>query len=420
MNQNQNLRNGLGQAIAYLLLGWPVRLIVFILVTVLIPLGIGLSVLWVGIPIFAGALLLARVAAQSERSLLRTVFHGEAVIPPYQRRQPDESWLRSVKRLFTDPQSWLDVAWVWLAFFVGVFTWSATVVWLALCSAVVLGPVGAVINAALGSDGGGLAYLFGLPYRHVLDGLINFGLGLGAIVVAPRVFRGLAKLQTGVGEVLLNTRGRDAMVLAQLRDSRSSAHRAEAASLRRLERDIHDGPQQRLVRINMDLARARRQVAQHPERADEILQAAMAQTQETLAELRQLSRGIAPPVLADRGLEAAIQEAADRSSIPATVYASLGEVPVHVEQAAYFVVSEALANANKHSGASTIDIVVAVQDDMLYLTVTDDGRGGASPAKGHGLAGLRQRLDGVDGTLNVCSPEGGPTIIEAVIACGSS
>ena len=170
----------------------------------------------------------------------------------------------------------------------------------------------------------------------------------------------------------------------------------------------------------MDLARTRKQMEQNPERAREMLGEAMAQTQETLAELRQLSRGIAPPVLVDRGLEAAIDETAARSAIPVTVYSSIpGKLPDHVEQAAYFVISESLVNANKPSRATTIDLITAVQDGWLYVTITDDGMGGASTAKGHGLAGLEERLQGVDGRLSVTSPTGGPTTIEAVIPCES-
>ena len=125
-------------------------------------------------------------------------------------------------------------------------------------------------------------------------------------------------------------------------------------------------------------------------------------------------------MLVDRGLEAAIDETAARSSIPVTVYSSLpGQLPSHVEQAAYFVISESLVNANKHSGATLIDLVTAVQDGWLYVTITDDGTGGASTAKGHGLAGLEERLHSVDGELKVTSPVGGPTTIEAVIPCES-
>jgi signal transduction histidine kinase-like protein len=332
--------------------------------------------------------------------------------------------------VIADPQSWLDVLWVFVGFITCTFTWALAVTWVALCTGPVTGPISALLNEIFQSQGGGLTYLYwwGTGFTpmlnptlvRILDALIYIVVGLLAIKLAPPVFRGLAWLRGSVGDALLNLRARNNAQITQLRDSRAAVQRAETGALRKLERDIHDGPQQRLVRLNMDLARARRQMDQDPERAREMLGEAMSQTQETLAELRQLSRGIAPPVLVDRGLEAAIDETAARSAIPVTVYSSIpGKLPDHVEQAAYFVISESLVNANKHSGATTIDLITAVQDGWLYATITDDGVGGASTAKGHGLAGLEERLQGVDGRLTVTSPAGGPTMIEAVIPCGS-
>ena len=169
----------------------------------------------------------------------------------------------------------------------------------------------------------------------------------------------------------------------------------------------------------MDLARAKRQTSRDPRAAETILDGAIAQTRETLDELRSLSRGIAPPVLVDRGLVAALAEVAVRSGVPGAVDADVPRLSEHVEQAAYFVASEALANLNKHSGARAAELGAVVEDGALRLWVVDDGVGGASVDKGHGLAGLVHRLDGVDGRLSVASPAGGPTRVEAVIPCGS-
>jgi len=205
--------------------------------------------------------------------------------------------------------------------------------------------------------------------------------------------------------------------VSRLQTSRAAVQRAEADTRRRLERDIHDGPQQRLVRLRMDLARAQRQAEKDPVAASAIIQGAMDQTQQTLDELRQLSRGIAPPVLVDRGLAAAITEAATRSSVPVTVSTELPDLPDHVSQAAYFVVSESLANLNKHSGATAAGVDARVVDGALYVGISDNGIGGASTAKGHGLAGLVERISGVDGRLTVTSPTGGPTMVEAMIPC---
>jgi len=430
MNTTSTFRPPLAGTIAYLLLGWPVMLFAFIMVVTFTALGIGTTVIWIGLPILAFALLMARGFATMERHVQAGLFGRETAALHYRQRQEGDSWFKAMLNVIADPQSWLDVLWVFVGFITSTFTWALAVVWAGLCTGPVTGPISSLLGEIFHANGGGLAYLYweltGFPPMlnpslvRILDGAIAIVVGLLAIKLAPPVFRGLAWLRSSVSDALLNLRARNNAQITQLRDSRAAVQRAETGALRKLERDIHDGPQQRLVRLNMDLARTRRQLDQDPERAREMLGEAMAQTQETLAELRQLSRGIAPPVLVDRGLEAAIDETAARSAIPVTVYSSIpGKLPDHVEQAAYFVISESLVNANKHSRATTIDLITAVQDGWLYVTITDNGMGGASTAKGHGLAGLEERLQGVDGRLSITSPSGGPTTIEAVIPCES-
>lgn len=189
---------------------------------------------------------------------------------------------------------------------------------------------------------------------------------------------------------------------------------AEAIALRRLERDIHDGPQQRLVRLAMDLGRAQQQWDTNPEAARQITAEALVQTQETLNELRALSRGIAPPILTDRGLPAALAALAARNTVEVELdVADLGRLHPAVENTAYFVVAEALANVAKHSGASLCRVCVEPLGDRLIVIVTDDGIGGANVAKGHGLAGLADRAHAARGTLTVYSPAGGPTTVTA-------
>lgn len=430
MNTTSTFRPPLAGTIAYLLLGWPIMLFAFVMVVTFTALGIGTAVIWVGLPILAFALLMARGFATMERHVQAGLFGREPAALHYRQRREGDSWFKAMLNVIADPQSWLDVLWVFVGFITSTITWSLALVWAALCTGPVTGPIFALLAEIFHTNGGGLAYLYweisgftpmlNTTLVRILDGAIPIVVGLLAIKLAPPVFRGLAWLHGSVGDALLNLRARNNARITQLRDSRAAVQRAETGALRKLERDIHDGPQQRLVRLNMDLARTRRQLDQDPERARELLGEAMAQTQETLAELRQLSRGIAPPVLVDRGLEAAIDETAARSAIPVTVYSSIpGKLPDHVEQAAYFVISESLVNANKHSGATAVDLITAVQDGWLYTTITDNGMGGASTAKGHGLAGLEERLRGVDGRLSITSPTGGPTKIEAVIPCGS-
>jgi signal transduction histidine kinase len=191
---------------------------------------------------------------------------------------------------------------------------------------------------------------------------------------------------------------------------------AEAESMRRLERDIHDGPQQRLVRLTMDLGRAKRQVADDPDRAAATIDEALAQARETVAELRSLSRGIAPPLLVDRGLAAALDEMLAQSAIPVESRIDVpAQLPPHVETAVYFVVAETLTNIAKHSGAASASVSVVASAAEVEVRVEDDGVGGAHPAKGLGLSGLRQRLTAVDGTLEITSPEWVGTTVVARI-----
>jgi signal transduction histidine kinase len=219
--------------------------------------------------------------------------------------------------------------------------------------------------------------------------------------------------------VLLTSRAATQAEIGRLAGGRDAAVAAEAVALRRLERDIHDGPQQRLVRLQMDLARAQRQLERDPEAARSTLGDAAGLARETLEELRALSRGIAPPVLADRGLAAALAAVAARSPIPVELAVDLPTerlAPV-AENTAYFVVSEALANAAKHSGATTCRVEVGCAGGVLRVVVEDDGVGGAVLAPGHGLAGLADRLRAVDGVLAVDSPRGGPTRLTAELPC---
>ncbi len=193
---------------------------------------------------------------------------------------------------------------------------------------------------------------------------------------------------------------------------------AEAQTLRRLERDIHDGPQQRLVRLNMDLEAVVRRLDDNPDKARVLVGEALDQSREALTELRALSRGIAPPILSDRGLAAALAAAAARSPVEVALEIDLPErirLAEAVETTAYFVVTEALTNVAKHAHATLVTVAVSADSDRLLVQVRDDGRGGAHLGKGHGLAGLADRLATVEGVLDVHSPDGGPTVLTAEI-----
>jgi signal transduction histidine kinase len=216
--------------------------------------------------------------------------------------------------------------------------------------------------------------------------------------------------------------------------SRRGALDVQTAELRRIERDLHDGAQARLVALSMQLGRAEARLADDPETAA-LVRSAREEAGAAIAELRDLARGIAPPVLTDRGLVAAVQSLADRGSTPVTVTATddrasggrasggrasggLERLPEVVESAAYFVVAEALTNVAKHAPGATARVSIERQGANLVVTIADDGPGGADP-NGLGLDGLRTRVEAVDGNFTVLSPAGGPTLIRAELPCAS-
>ena len=201
-----------------------------------------------------------------------------------------------------------------------------------------------------------------------------------------------------------------------LKESRSAVLDVEASELHRIERDLHDGAQQRLVMLTIDLGLAGERIDTDPEAARQLLVEGQEQARQALAELRDLVRGIAPSILLDRGLVPAISSITARGPVPTSVRSDLpsGErLPASIERAAYFVAAEALANVAKHSGAKHCEVRCRRDGSRLIVEVWDDGVGGATAEPGGGLAGLAGRVAGVDGTFSLSSPAGGPTLVHA-------
>ncbi|MFJ4652917.1 sensor histidine kinase [Nocardia sp. NPDC088792] len=401
--------------LVYLLPGLAVGLASFIPLICGLLLGLGTVVIWVGLPLLVLTLGLARGFATIERFRVAAVTGHR--LPPAQYtggsgRGPQRIWT-----ILKGRQYWRDLAHGVLVMPLSVFTWSVTVVW--VCAAVT-GTLYPLYGWAIPRypDSKGLSDLVGV---HGLPAniLANTLLGLVFLATGPRVLRALTSLHTGLARLLLTDETAALRARTeQLTASRSAAVQAEAQTLRRVERDIHDGPQQRLVRLTMDLEAARRRMNDNPEAARTLVDEALTQSREALTELRAVSRGIAPPILIDRGLPAALTAAAARCPVPAMLECDLADgqrLPESVENAAYFVVSEALTNVAKHARADSCVIRVTADATSLWLRVTDYGVGGAHIGKGHGLAGLADRLAGVDGRLDVHSPAGGPTVLTAEI-----
>ncbi|MEZ0578237.1 sensor histidine kinase [Nocardioides sp. MH1] len=371
----------------------------------------------VGLVVLVATAYAARGFAHVERLRLRSMAGVEAPFPAYLRAAPGAGRVRTLLTPLRDVQTWLDVLWCVVTLVTGAFAFAVAVTWWA-------STLGGLTYwfwerfIPRGPDNTSLAQLIGLGDSRSADVALQTSIGLFALVTLPFVVRGAAAAHAAVSRVLLCSRAELVGRVVRVEESRDSAHRAEARSLRRLERDIHDGPQQRLIRLGMDLGRARLQLADDPERAAETIDAALAQTRETVEELRALSRGIAPPLLVDRGLAVAVREMASGQSIPVRVDVDVPPLPEAVETAAYFVVAEALTNIAKHGQATRADVTLAVDEGALVVTVDDDGRGGARITAGRGLDGLRERLAGVEGTLEVASPDGGPTRVRAAVPLG--
>jgi signal transduction histidine kinase len=219
----------------------------------------------------------------------------------------------------------------------------------------------------------------------------------------------------------VSEKSRLALRVEHLTESRAETVDTQSAELRRIERDLHDGAQARLVAIGMTLGMAEEQLANDPDAARALLVEARDTAGDALVELRRLVRGIHPPVLADRGLVEAVYALAQAISLPVKVRADVpARLPAPVESAAYFAVAEGITNAIKHSRAATVTVALRHEHDVLTMTVTDDGGGGADPACGSGLRGIERRLAAFDGTLDVTSPAGGPTTLAMVLPCGLS
>lgn len=247
-------------------------------------------------------------------------------------------------------------------------------------------------------------------------------LGVLLLPAAALAIRYGARLRAQMSVALLGPASTDALQarVTTLETTRSRVVDATESERRRLERDLHDGAQQRLIALAMDLGMAREKFASDPDAARMLIDEAHGEAKLAIVELRDLARGIHPAVLTDRGLGAALASVAGRSPVPVDLRVNLPErPPATIEGIAYFIISEALANVAKHANATSAKVSVARTGARLVLEVTDDGDGGADPTKGTGLTGLADRVAAIDGWMHVTSPSGGPTTLTVELPCGS-
>ena len=393
-------------------LGFFVGIFAFALLAALASAGSATIVFGVGVLFFAFVIEGSRLVARIERW---RVSLGEANRPiPHPYKRLEGRILDVLRAEFADENRWRDVLYVVVNFPLVIleFVVVAVVWWLALL--LLTSPVwyDAVAGATLP---GLLDPLSG----HDAPSVVVRGLaGLALLPVAASLSQLVMALHRAVVRGLLCTSESRALrqQVETLKESRSAVIDVEASELHRIERDLHDGAQQRLVMLTLDLGLASEKIDEDPAAAKQLVLDGQEQARQALAEIRDLVRGIAPSILLDRGLVPAISSITARGPVPTVVHGDLppGErLPAAVERAAYFVVAEALANVAKHSGAHGCEVRCRREGSRLIVEVSDDGTGGASVLPGGGLAGLAGRVAGGDGTFTVTSPTGGPTLVRA-------
>jgi len=387
----------------YVVTGLPLGLIWGVVMLGGLATGLGLSFLLFGIPLLA-AIGVARLGSNTERVRAALVLGAPIDRPP--RPIARGKFLARWRTRLSDRALWKEVGYMLALGPVGVISGTLTI---ALWSTVI---------AALASP----AVASAAPPQSLLGGVSAAGFvlvvagGLLLAVVATAVTHGLAVGGTAIARGLLapDERAILAARVTTLEATRAAAVESADARLRRLERDLHDGAQHRLAFIAMELDRARSKLADDPEGASELLARAHEESKRAMVELRDLVRGIHPSVLTDRGLDAAVSGLAERCPVPVDVEVRLEDRPPDaVETGAYYVVAEALTNVGKHAQANRATVEIRRDDGRLVVEVRDDGRGGAARVSGSGLEGLAQRVEALDGTLNIDSPTGGPTVITA-------
>ncbi|MBA2468063.1 MAG: sensor histidine kinase [Chloroflexia bacterium] len=369
--------------------------------------GLALSIVWVGIPILAALFALVIWGAQVERHRLR-VFLGVDIATPYRYFEPSSRPWKRAWMVLRNPQLWRDMCYLLLLTPLGIL--GLTVVWVPI--PFLLAP----ITFILGGDASPFFWDIGNFFEALVAMLV------GAVLVVPfSILVNLtALLHVRVAERFLAPSTEEILTerVEELTESRSAVMRAMYLERRRIERDLHDGAQQRLVSLAMELGRAREKLESDPEAARKLIEASHEDSKLVLAELRDLVRGIHPAVLTDRGLDAAISAIAGRSPVPVEVDVRLKDrQPDEVEGTAYFVVVEALTNVAKHSQATRAKVFINRNRGWLHLEISDNGRGGANPSNGTGIRGLRDRILALDGQFWLSSPPGKGTTIKVEFPC---
>ncbi|RLK59037.1 sensor histidine kinase [Actinokineospora cianjurensis] len=400
------------RAVRYLVVGGATSMLALLALCGLLLLTALCAVFGLGLPLVPEAMRFLRRVPDIER---RRAARALGVSVPEAYRPLTGTIGQQVHTVLLDPATRRDIAWIVLHAFTGV-----------LAAGLAIGLPLSAINQALVP-----AYWYLLPngapsgfnyqvtsWRLAMVSLLVAALYGGLTLLLPAAARRQAQfarwLLKPTEGVLLQDR------VAELTATRAAALDAHGAELRRIERDLHDGTQARIAAVIMQLGIAEQLRDRDTGAAFDLVRKAQDTAVSALAELRDVVRSIYPPVLSDRGLDGAVTALAARCPIPCELdLAQVGRRPAAVEAAAYFIIAEALTNVTKHSGAGQVSIGLDAAEDRLLITVDDDGRGGADEALGSGLAGIRRRVDALDGSTVLTSPVGGPTTLRVELPCGS-
>jgi signal transduction histidine kinase len=403
------------RSLLYLLTGLPLALAWLAGTAAALVVGLVTAPVGIGLPLLALAPMSGAALAAAERRRLGLVDRSAAPSPHVPPAAPGLlAWFR---RRLGEAATWRELAWAPLLCLLGLLDAALALVVVLLVGGLLTAPLQALLLPHVQPNAG---------WQQILRSGASLAaiwlLGLWGAVCSAYLLTVWAAVRAALSRRLL-VRSEDNPLgarIVELTRSRARIVNAYEAERRRLERDLHDGVQQRLTALIMTLGLTRLELEAGPLAARTLAERAHEEARQTLAELRDLVRGIHPAVLSDRGLRAAVEEVAERSPVPVQLAVDLpGRLPDPLESAVYFTVCEALANVAKHSRAARAAVTLRRTGDSLTVEVLDDGVGGAEPGTGGGLVGLADRVAALGGQVRLSSPDGGPTLLRVEMPCGS-
>jgi signal transduction histidine kinase len=406
----------LWKAACHVNLGLIMGIITFTFTITFLALSAGLLVtFFLALPAIWMLFTLARGLAKVERSRARALMDVEIADPIAPLTRP--GWIGRLGERARSGPRWREIAYNLALLPVGAIgyaltsaAWSGSLAMIALPFYISELP-----------DESAKFYFFELTSGRGAAGATAVGVA-GMVFIAPWITLAAASIQASMARGLLGPSQDQALVqqVSRLETSRTAAVDSAEAERRRIERDLHDGAQQRLVALAAGLGAAREKLDDDPEQARALVSDAHEEAKAALKEIRDLVRGIHPVILEDRGLDAALSAIVAKSPVPVALDVQIaGRPPAAIESAAYFIVNEALTNVARHASATRAHISIARAGDRMVVEIRDNGKGGADPARGTGLSGMRERVTALGGNMYVISPPGGPTTISVELPCGS-